>query len=823
MFQSMASRQQRLLMLRTALSWVGIVCVGTGCLQLYGQEPSSHPPPAPSAHRALLNRYCVTCHNERLKTAELLLDKMDVDNVSKEPQVWEKVVRKLRTETMPPLGAPRPDKPTVGSFLTYLEAELDRVATEKPNPGRPVVHRLNRAEYTNAIRDLLAVDSDGQSLLPAEESSYGFDNIAHVLSVSPLLAERYIAAAAKISRLAIGETAPLSVTETYQISEELLQEDRMSEDLPFGSRGGIAVRHYFPVDGEYVINVRLQRNADNYIRGLGQPHLLDVRLDGARLKLFTVGGDNRGKSGPMYSFVNRDYRGDTEQEKYEFTADRGLEVRFPAKAGPRLVQVTFLKETVEPETLLMPKRHRFIDRGDYKGGDPLVGVVGITGPYDAKGVGETLSRRKIFLCRPASQEEEEPCSKNILSALARSAYRRPVSDGDIQPLLDLYRAGWSEGGFEAGVEMALRGLLVSTGFLFRIERDPMNVPPNVVYRIGDLELASRLSFFLWSSIPDDELLDLAEGGRLKDPEVLEQQVRRMLADSRSRALMSNFAGQWLYLRNILRVKPDPKAFPDFDESLREAFHRETELFVESIAREDRSVVDLLNADYTFLNKRLAEHYGIPNIFGSHFRRVQLTDENRRGLLGQGSILTVTSYANRTTPVLRGKWVLENILGAPPPPPPPNVPALKEDNVEDGKVLTMRQRMEQHRTNPTCASCHVRMDPIGLALENFDGLGKWRTTEGGSPIDSSGIFPDGRKFQGASELRKILADHHKQEFTYTVTEKLFTYALGRGLEYYDQPAIRKILREAAPTDYRWSSLVLGIVKSTPFQMRRSREQ
>ncbi len=803
------------------LGWIAVILSGVCYLQAAPQQSAGADSQSAAPYRAALNRYCVTCHNEQLKTANLMLDKMEVEKVAAEPAVWEKVVRKLRSGAMPPPGAPRPDAPTYDSFASYLETELDRLAAAKPNPGRLAVHRLNRAEYTGAIRDLLALDINAETLLPADDVSYGFDNIADVLSISPLLVERYISAAGKISHLAIGDAAPRPATAAYDIPEELMQDDRMSEDLPFGSAGGTAIRHIFPADGEYTINIRLRRNSDNYIPGLGEPHQLDVRIDGARIKLFTVGGENHGKSGPLYTFVNKDYKGDEEQEKYEFTADYGLEVRFPAKAGPHTIAVAFLKETVEPETVLMPSRQLFADKGDYKGGDPLIAAVGITGPYDVKGRGETPSHSKIFVCRPTGGKDEDVCAQKILSALAHLAYRRPVTDGDIQPLLTLYKTGRKLGGFETGIESALRGILVSTDFLFRIERDPANVAPGTPYRISDLELASRLSFFLWSSIPDEQLLDLAARGKLRDSEVMEQQVRRMLANPRAKALTTNFAGQWLYLRNIEKVSPDPRAFPDFDESLRKAFQQETELFVDSIAREDRSVLDLLNANYTFLNERLADYYGIPNVYGSHFRRVILNDENRKGLLGQASILTVTSYANRTSPTLRGKWVLENLLGTPPPPPPPNVPSLKEDNTRGGPVLTMRQRMEQHRSNPVCATCHARMDPIGLALDNFDGLGKWRTAEGGTPIDPSGVLPDGAKFQGPAELRKILASRREQVVT-TITEKLLTYSLGRGIDYYDQPTVRKILRDASSSGYRWSSIVLGIVKSNPFQMRMSRE-
>ncbi|MCZ6750646.1 MAG: DUF1592 domain-containing protein [Acidobacteria bacterium] len=812
-------------MFRTILIWIGIAWAGVGGLQAASQEPSS-PTPAPSAsHRALVNRYCVTCHNEKLRTAELVLSTLDIEKVSEEAEVWETVARKLRAGAMPPVGMPRPARAALDSFIAYLETELDSAAASNPNPGRPSDHRLNRAEYANAIRDLLAMEVDVESLLPTDNIGYGFDNIGDVLSVSPLLMERYMLVAGKISRLAIGDPHIRPAGETYEVSDDFIQEARMSEALPFGSRGGVAIRHRFPSDGEYTINVRLHKNLDGYIRGIGTPHRLDLRLDGARIKLFTIGGERKGRSGPLFSSnQNQEYRGDFAQTGYEFTADEALEARFPAKAGTRLVGVAFLKQTIKPVGVLTP-RLLLSDIDHYKGGDPAVESVTITGPYNSKGVGETPSRRKIFVCIPTGAAEQEPCARKILSTLARRAYRRPVTEEDVQELLSLYEIGRSEGGFEAGIQMALEGILAGPEFLFRVEPDPANVAPGVAYPVSDLELASRLSFFLWSSIPDDELLSLAERGQLKDPAVLEQQVRRMMADSRSKALVENFAGQWLYLRNMRSVSPDPDEFPEFDDELREAFRRETELLFASMLREDRSVMDLLDADYTFLNERLARHYQIPNIYGSRFRRVALVNENRRGLLGQGSILTVTSYANRTSPVVRGKWVLEQLLGIPPPPPPPGVVPTLEENDEEGKSLTMRQQMEQHRANPVCAACHKLMDPIGFALENFDAIGRWRTTSPfvgtDAPIDASGMLYDGSKFQDVVGFRKVLLSHPRQ-FARTVTENLLTYALGRGVEYTDAPAVRKILRQAAPSDYRWSSLIANIVQSTPFQMRRSRE-
>ena len=809
-------------MFRLILSWIAILLAGVSYLQAAAQAPAS---PAPSSpHRTLLNRYCVTCHNEKLRTAELLLDKADVENVGHDAPVWEKVVSKLQARQMPPSGMPRPDESTLDSFATYLKTELDRAAAANPNPGSPTAHRLNRAEYANAIRELLAVEIDGPSLLPPDNADYGFDNIANVLSVSPLLMERYMLAARKVSRLAIGDPTIRPASETYNVPQLLMQEERMSDSLPFGSRGGIAVLHRFPLDGEYVIRIRLQRNKDGYIRGLREPHQLNIRLDSARIKTFTVGGEYRGRTGPIFSRNDPDYRGDPAQVAYEYSADADLEFRFSAKAGTRLLGVAFRKENSKPEGVYMPAL-RYGDMGQYRGGNPNVDSVTVTGPYNAKGPGETSSRQKIFVCSPARSEEEEPCAKKILSTLARRAYRRPVTDADLQALLSLYQTGRSDEGFEAGIQLALQRILAGPEFLFRIERDPANVAPGTVYRISDIELASRLSFFLWSNLPDEELLSLAEQGKLKDPAVLDQQVRRMLADSRSNTLVSNFVGQWLSLRNMRLVAPDLSVFPDFDDNLRNAFQREAELFFESMLREDHSVLDLLDADYTFVNEHLARHYGIPNVYGSHFRRITLQDEARKGLLGKGSILTVTSRTNRTSPVLRGKWVLENLLGTPPPPPPPDVVATLEEKNEEGKALTMREQMDQHRDSPACGSCHKLMDPIGFALENFDGIGRWRTTspfgDMNYPIDASGVLPDGTKLQGVVELRQVLLDRPEQFLT-VAASKLLTYALGRGLEYYDAPVIREILREAAPHDYRWSYLISGIVHSKPFQMRRSRE-
>ena len=764
-----------------------------------------------SPQRALLNQYCVTCHNEQLQTGGLALNSLDVSRVADNPEVWEKVVRKLRAGAMPPVHRPRPEPAAYDGFRSYLETELDRLAAERPNPGRTeTFHRLSRSEYHNVVRDLLDLEVDVSELLPADDTSYGFDNIAGVLGVSPTLMERYLSAARKISRLAVASPVPSPIAETFRMPSDLGQDDHLN-GLPFGTRGGRSMLYNFPEDAEYVIEVE----PDGPLQI--EPHQLEVTIDGARIQLFSVGQapDPDGGSETCRSYV----AGDQCQP---------LQVRLQVKAGPREVGVAFLKKSsAEPEGLRKLYLRPFTGEGS--GADsryqPYVDTVTISGPFEASGarpIDDTPSRARIFVCRATGQtsEDEAACSREILSTVARRAYRRPVTDVDVANLLTFYEAGRASGDFDAGIELALRRLLVSPEFLFRVERDPENIGPSTPYRLPDLELASRLSFFLWSSIPDDELLDLASRGELTRPQVLEEQARRMLADPRSEALVQNFAGQWLALRNVSAVQPDEDSFPDFGEGLRRAFIRETELFFESVLREDRSVLDLLAADYTFVNERLARHYGIPNVLGSHFRRVSLrgVEGVRGGLMGQGSILAVTSYANRTSPVLRGKWVLENIIGTPPPPPPAEVPPLEETT--SGRSLSMREAMEQHRANPVCASCHRLMDPPGLSLENYDAIGRWRTqTEGKTPIDAAGVLPDGTEFVGPEGLKQALL-RHPDRFVATVTEKLLTYALGRGVEYYDAPAMRTIIRDAAENEYRLSSLIMGVIRSTPFQMRRS---
>jgi hypothetical protein len=748
--------------------------------------------------RAAIDRYCASCHNSKVKAAGLALDAMSVEKIDQHPEVWEKVVRKLRARYMPPAGLPRPDERTYQAIVSTLEASLDSASTAKPNPGRTdTFRRLNRTEYQNAIRDLLAIEADVASLLPSDESSHGFDNVT-VGNLSPALLERYLSAAQKISRLAVGRPTRSPGGDTITLPPDLTQEERFDE-LPFGTRGGTVVRYTFPLDGQYEIQLRLARDRNEYIEGLTEPHEVELMLDGERVQLFTVKPPPRGED---HHLVEKD-----------------LHIRVPVKAGPHVLGAAFLKK---PSALLETERqpyqaHFNMDR--HPRIQPAVYSVSITGPYEAKGAGDTPSRRRIFVCQPSKPGEEDGCAKRILSTLMRRAYRRPVIDADLQVPLKFYKDARKDGGFEAGVEMALRAVLVSPEFLFRVEQDPAGAAPDTAYRITDLELASRLSFFLWSSIPDDELLETAIRGKLRTPAVLEKEVRRMLTDVRSRAMVGNFAEQWLYLRNLASTTPDMRAFPDFDDNLRQAFRQETELFFESIMREDRSVLDLLRANYTFINERLAKHYGIPNVYGSRFRRITFGDDGvRGGLLRQGSILTVTAYATRTSPVIRGKWIMANIVGMPPPPPPPFVPALKE-NSGGGKILSMRERMAEHRANPACSGCHQLMDPVGFSLENYDAVGRWRTAEEGKPIDAAGGLPDGSKFDGVSGLQQALLSR-PEVFVTTFTEKLLTYALGRGVEYYDAPAIRKVVRDAGAKDFRFSSVILGVVNSTPFQMRRS---
>ena len=786
-------------------------------------------------HRALLDRYCVGCHNERLQTADLMLDQADVSDVSVDAELWEKVVRKLRAGMMPPVGRPRPDTAMHDGLVSWLETELDQAAALHPNPGRvDGLRRLGRAEYRNAIRDLLALEVDVADLLPPDDSSGGFDN-ASLGGLDPGRLEAYLLAARKVSRVAVG-AAVRPTSNTVVVPSDLAQDQHIA-GLPFGTRGGALVPYVFPLDAEYDIAITFGRD---FLQlgltgpaGLTEPHDVVVTLDGELVHKVSLEPlqmpsrpDATALGGQDPAALREALYAATKNEKKGTGPDAS--VRLPVQAGQRLLGVSFVsKGSRLAEQHQEPFSRPHVAQSEDQRTQPVVQAVEVTGPFEASGTrpADTPSRRRIFVCRPADPADETDCAKTILKQLARSAYRRPVTETDLEELLAFYHEGYAEGqpsaegGFEAGIHKALRRLLAHPAFLFRIERDPAGGAVNSVYPISDLELASRLSFFLWSSIPDDELLDLASRGELRNPEVLEQQVRRLLADGRSTALVDNFAAQWLYLRNLPEVVPDAWLFPDFDDNLRRSMRRETELFFESILREDRSVLDLLEADYTFVDERLAKHYDIPNVYGSRFRRIEFgPDSGRGGLLGQGSILTVTAYATRTSPVLRGKWVLENILGAPPPPPPPNVPPLEDTKTE--QAISMRERMVHHRANPVCASCHAMMDPIGLSLENFDAIGRWRTrTDGFAPLDVSGSLPGGITFEGVGGLKEALSSR-PELFVTTLTEKLLAYALGRAVEHYDAPAVRRIMRKAEQHDYRFSSLILGIVRSTPFQMRSS---
>jgi len=777
-------------------------------------------------YRTTLDRYCVTCHNDTLKTANIILDKADLNDLGKNPELWEKLITKLSLRQMPPVGMPRPDESFYTSFIDYLSNGMDSLAKAANDPGNNIfAHRLNRAEYTNAIRDLLKVEIDGASLLPPDHSG-GFDNLGDLLSVSQVLMESYISVARTVSRMAVGDTSIPVDSLQYTIDPTLLQNARMNEDLPFGTRGGLAVRHHFPLDGEYVLNVRLQRSANQFVVGIDEPRRLDVRVDGERVKLFTVGGDNVGLA---YAAGRADkLPPDPEQSIYERSADDVLEVRFPMKAGTRNIQVAFLEDIFAWEAPVPEPSYdswyesRLVDEYARAWAEPLVSNIVVTGPYNATGKGETESRQRIFVCMPSNTAEEEPCARKILSNLARLAFRRPVdaSSVEIDMLLGLYSQARSKGSFEDGIQMAIEVLLVSTEFLFRIADDPAKVVSGEVFPISNLELASRLSFFLWSSIPDDELLTVAEQGKLREPAVLEQQVKRMLDDERSKSLVSNFADQWLLLRNLSHMNKTQDIFLEFDESLRQDMATEIELFIGSIFRENRSILDLLRADYSYLNERMARHYEIEGIKGSRFQKVTIDDPNKRGLLSRAAVLSITTYPNRNSTVLRGKWVLENILAAPPPPPPVDIPALEEvDSTRPGEILTLRQKMEIHPANPTCAVCHNQFDPIGFALENFNAIGQWRTEDEGKPINAKSKLPSGIEFEGPAELQQALLSD-PELIAKAFTQKLLIYALGRPLEYYDMPTVRQIVKDATEDEYSLSSIVLGIVNSSTFNMRRA---
>ena len=781
-----------------------------------GLVATAYAAPAEAPPQDVLQRYCFACHNARARTAGLALDALDMVQAGQRPEVWEAVVRKLRTGAMPPAGRPRPDRATYDAVVAWLETELDGAADVRPNPGRPTLHRLNRTEYRNAVRDLLAVDIDAE-LLPADNAAYGFDNNADALTLSSALTERYLGAAARVAELALGRPRGTPAPETILVPTDRDQGVRVSDELPFGSRGGAAFRYHFPADGEYVFQMRPKESgvAGGFEGVTDEPHQLDVSLDGVRVWSGTV---------QRPAGVRGDERNRRVLESMRFRA--------PVSAGPHRVQVYFAAKTsAYVEDLFDPDLRR--DPYRAPNGEPVVSSVTITGPLPETATpGDSPSRRKLLVCTPppaaasppaASEGEAAACAREIISTLARRAYRRPVTEAVLQVPLGLYRDGAARGGFEAGIELAVRGILVSPHFLFRFEDQPASAAPGMPYRISDLELASRLSFFLWSTIPDDELLELAAAGELHRPAVLRRQVARMLTDPRSQALVDNFAGQWLHIRNVAGFRPSPELLFHFDDNLRQAFEQETKLFFDSIVRENRSVLDLLDADHTFLNERLARHYGIPGVHGERFRRVTLpADSVRRGLLGQASILTGTSRANRTSPVIRGKWILENLLGTPPPPPPPNVPDLVEER-DPRRVLPMREQMALHRANPVCAACHAQMDQLGFALENFDAIGEWRDIyASGLPIDASAEFPDGTKFDGPNELRALLLSY-ADDFLLTAADRLLTYALGRGLEATDMPAVRRILRDAADDDHRFAALVQGVVASMPFRMRTAQER
>jgi mono/diheme cytochrome c family protein len=777
-------------------------------LAFYGASALAYQPAPATSTADVVNKYCVGCHNQRLKTANLILDTADAKNPENSAEAWEKVIVKLRSRAMPPPGLPRPDSATYDAVATFLETEIDRAAAAHLNPGRSAsLHRLNRAEYANAVRDLVAVDVDSQAMLPPDEQAYGFENNAEALSMHPALLDRYVSAASFIARRAIGDPNMPAAFVRYGAMKNnandltyLKQAERMGEDFPLGTKGGISTKHYFPVDAEYVFRLRLQRTWSNEIRGIATPTHFEVRVDGARVGELTLAGSRNAS------------------RTYVYDADEALQLRVPVKAGLHQVLVTMPKsDNTVPEGAGADRLSHYSRASDVASAPIAISALLIGGPYNGKVAVDSPSRKLLYSCTPANTNEEPSCATKILSRLARRAYRRATTNEDTQTLLAFYTRARASGTFDDAIRSALERVLVSPDFLYRIEADPDGVKPGAVYKVPDVELASRLSFALWSSIPDDTLLDLAINNKLRDPAILEQQVRRMFADPRAReSLVQNFFSDWLQTRNVWLLNPDSTKFPWFDDNLRTAFVTETELFLDAQLKEDRSILELLTSNETFLNEQLARHYGVSGIYGSHFRRVTLKDENRFGLLGKGSVLAVTSYTTRTSPTIRGKWLLENILAAPMPPPPPNIPTLESSN-KSGKPLAVREMLELHRTNATCAGCHSRMDPLGLSLENFDAIGQWRATDSGTPIDASGVLLDGTKVNGPRELRQAIMAQQKQ-FAKAVTEKLLTYSLGRGLEYYDVPAVRGIDRAAEADNYRWSSLMLAVVKSPPFQMR-----
>lgn len=790
----------------------------TGSSTVSGGQTRAAVTPAP-AHdasaapldRALLDKYCVTCHNDRLKTAGFTIEKLDVNAVEGNTETLEKIARKIRTNQMPPPGRPQPDKPVADAFVASVEQRLDQVALKNPNPGRVASRRLNRAEYVNVIQDLLALDVDGTQLLPSDMAGYGFDNNADVLAITPGLMARYMSAATKISRLALSSPENRAMTQVYKTDVGVKQDQRVSEDAPFGTHGGLTTRHTFPLDGEYVFKIRMVRNGTvSTIEGIEEDeHQIELRIDHGLIKRFSVGGKYKGPDPGVLIAVPEDDKEGQIVHDYRLNADNDLEIRVPVKAGTRLVSATFTDALPSPLESAGA-------RGRRDGGTAGVDMLYVSGPFNGK-TGETPSRQKIFVCRPTTAAQEEPCARRIITSLARRAYRRPVTDAEIKPLIGIYGEGRAERDFDAGIERAVEAMLSSPKFLIRLEREPNGVQAGAQYKLSDLELASRLSFFLWRSIPDEELLTLAEQKRLNQPATLAAQVKRMIADKRSGRFISDFAGQWLQIRNISAQAPDQALYPDFEDTLRQAMATETQLFFESQVREDRPVTELMTANYTFLNERLARHYGINDIYGSRFRRITLTDERRKGLLGQASVLTVSSYAHRTSVVLRGKWVLENLLGAPPPAPPPNVPPLKENDGKS-KPTALRERMEAHRANPVCSACHARMDPLGFALEHYDAIGKWRESDMGAEINStinwSGVTVDSPKALREAIVTKGI------DYRANVVEKLMTYALGRGVDFADAPTVRMIVKDLETKQNKWSALILSVINTPQFQMRRA---
>ena len=802
----MPSRRSRWTSRCLAIAVLAVSSVGAPDAQ-QDREPAARAADAP--YRALVSTYCVSCHNSKVKAGSLALDAINTEGLGAHPEAWEKVALKLRARQMPPLGARRPDEAVHAAALTSLESALDGLSATIPNPGRTdTFRRLNRTEYRNAIRDLLSLDVDVAALLPSDSASFGFDNVT-VGNLSPTLLESYVSAAEKISQLAVGRPGLSVGGTTVRTKPDITQEGHL-DGLPLGTRGGALVSHTFPMDGEYEITIRLARDRNEHIEGLLEPHDVELLLDGEQQRVFAIA--------PI-SLAQGVSAADAPSHE---TLDSHMKVRLQVGAGPHTLGVTFPKK---PSLILETARQPYEAHFNYYRHprlQPAVYEISIVGPYNPAGAGDTPSRRRIFTCSPggtASASKEDECAKKILSALMRRAYRRPATDADLKKPFELYQAAKAAEGFDAGIEMGVSAVLTSPEFLFRIERDPAGVAPGTPYALTDLELATRLSFFLWSSVPDDELLDVAVKGDLDKPAVLERQVTRMLADPRSQNLVTNFASQWLHLRNLDSITPDMRLFPDFDDNLRQAFREETELLVESVIRENRSVLDLLRANYTFVNERLAKHYGIPNVYGSRFRRIDFgEDAQRGGLLRQGSILLVTSYTTRTSPVIRGKWILDNVLGVPPPPPPATVPAL--DDVKMSKRnASVRERLAEHRKNPTCAGCHRLMDPVGFALENYDAVGRWRTLESGEPIDASGTLFDGTDFRGVAGLQSAILKR-PELFITTLSEKLLIFAIGRGVAYYDAPAMRKIVRDSSAQDYRFSSIVMGVVNSTPFRMRKA---